>query len=69
MSLGDMSVDYSYQVAYAHIPSFAPAGFLVSVGAFLGVAKQLLIFPLLPDEIDCGTDNFVQCLLFAAPMD
>lgn len=43
MSLGEMSVDYSYQVAYAHIPSFAPAGFLVSVGAFLGVAKQLLI--------------------------
>lgn len=73
MSSGDMSIVYSYQVAYANIKNTKlcpPAGFLGSVREFLGVAKQLLLipffFPLLPDEIDWSLDNFVQCLLFTA---
>lgn len=59
MSSSDMSIVYSYQVAYANIKNTKlcpPAGFLGSVREFLGVAKQLLLipclFPLLPDEID-----------------
>lgn len=59
MSSGDMSIVYSYQVAYANIKNTKlcpPAGFLGSVREFLGVAKQLLLIPflfsLLPDEID-----------------
>lgn len=59
MSSSDMSIVYSYQVAYANIKNTKlcpPAGFLGSVREFLGVAKQLLLilflFPLLLDEID-----------------
>lgn len=73
MSSSDMSIVYSYQVAYANIKNTKlcpPAGFLGSVREFLGVAKQLLLipllFPLLLDEIDWSLDNFVQCLLFTA---
>lgn len=73
MSSSDMSIVYSYQVAYANIKNTKlcpPAGFLGSVREFLGVAKQLLLilflFPLLLDEIDWSSDNFVQCLLFTA---